>query len=408
MKMSLGQDSDSEDELPPAWEERATNDGYVYYVNHQSKSTQWTHPRTGKIKKVAGELPMGWERKIEEKTGKVIFIDHNNKTTTYIDPRLAFAIEEVPPSISEIRQRFDGSSTALQILHGRDLSGKLAIVTGSNVGIGYETAKSLAFHGCTVIMANRNQESTEEAIQRIGQERPHAARLLHFRPLDLTSLASCKHFETMIKMQFKHVDFLILNAGVMGTSHTVTPDGLEITFQVNHLSHFHLTMLLADLLDHTSRVVVLSSESHRFSNLKLEGLSEHSLSVSEAKYSSMMAYNNSKLCNVLFARELGKRWQNRGISVFVCHPGNLVSTSISRHWWLFRFFFALVRPFTKSLQQAASTTIYCAVAPELTGLTGIYFNNCFFCEPSQLSQNDQMSEKVWELSEKMIEHILNK
>ncbi|XP_055713158.1 WW domain-containing oxidoreductase [Phlebotomus papatasi] len=351
---------------------------------------------------------MGWERKIEEKTGKVIFIDHNNKTTTYIDPRLAFAVEEVPTSVSEIRQRFDGSSTALQILHGRALSGKLAIVTGSNVGIGYETAKSLAFHGCTVIMANRNEKSTEEAIAKIAQERPNAGRLLHFRPLDLCSLASCERFAKMIKVQFPHIDYLILNAGVMGMPHTLTEDGLEITFQVNHLSHFHLTLLLSDFLDHTSRVVVLSSESHRFANLKLEGLSEHHLSVSDAKYSSMMAYNNSKLCNVLFARELGKRWQNRGISVFACHPGNLVSTNISRHWWLFRLFFAIVRPFTKSLQQAASTSIFCAVAPELTGLTGIYFNNCFFCEPSQLSQNDQMSEKVWEISEKMIERILQK
>ncbi|XP_055683892.1 WW domain-containing oxidoreductase [Lutzomyia longipalpis] len=405
--MALAPDTDSEDELPPAWEERATNDGYVYYVNHHSKSTQWSHPRTGKIKKVAGELPMGWERKIEEATGKVIFIDHNNKTTTYIDPRLAFAVEEVAPSVSEIRQRFDGSSTALQILHGRDLSGKLAIITGCNVGIGYETAKSLAFHGCTVIMANRNEKATEEAIAKIGQERPHAAKLMHFRPLDLCSLKSCENFVKMIKVEFKHIDYLVLNAGVMGTAHTLTQDGLEMTFQVNHLSHFHLTLLLSDLLDHTSRVVVLSSESHRFSNLKLDGLSEHNLSVSESKYSSMMAYNNSKLCNVLFARELGKRWQNRGISVFVCHPGNLVSTSLSRHWWLFRLFFAIVRPFTKSLQQAASTTIFCLVAPELTGLTGIYFNNCFFCEPSQLSQNDQMSEKVWELSEKMIEQIIH-
>ncbi|GAB0094053.1 WW domain-containing oxidoreductase [Sergentomyia squamirostris] len=405
--MSYVPDSDSEDELPPAWEERATNDGYVYYVNHHSKSTQWTHPRTGKIKKVAGELPMGWERKIEDNTGKVIFIDHNNKTTTYIDPRLAFAIEEVSPNIGEIRQRFDGSSTALQILHGRDLSGKMAIVTGCNAGIGYETAKSLAFHGCTVIMANRNEKATEEAIEKIGRERAHAARLLHFRPLDLCTLASCEQFSKMIKAEFKHIDYLILNAGVMGMPHTLTDDGLEITFQVNHLSHFHLTHLLNDLLDHTSRVVVLSSESHRFSNLKLEGLSEQSLSVSEAKYGSMMAYNNSKLCNVLFARELGKRWQNRGISVFACHPGNLVSTSLSRHWWLFRFFFALVRPFTKSLQQAASTTIYCAVAPELTGLTGVYLNNCFFCEPSQLSQNEEMSVKLWELSENMIKNILN-
>jgi len=163
---------------------------------------------------------------------------------------------------------------------------------------------------------------------------------------------------------------------------------------------------LESLLDHTSRVIVLSSESHRFANLSVDNLTEQILSPIQSKYNWMMAYNNAKLCNVLFARELAKKWQNQGISVFVLHPGNMVSSNLALNWWPMRLLFSLVRPFTKSLQQAASTTVFCATATELTGLTGLYFNNCFFCEPSKLGQDDQLSEELWTLSESICKRIL--
>ena len=109
-----GPESDSEDELPPGWEERVTADGSVFYANHLTKHTQWTHPRTNVKKVVSGNLPFGWERCIDKSTGKVIYIDHENRRTTYTDPRLAFAVEE-KMSINDYRQRFDASSTALQV-----------------------------------------------------------------------------------------------------------------------------------------------------------------------------------------------------------------------------------------------------------------------------------------------------
>lgn len=162
----------------------------------------------------------------------------------------------------------------------------------------------------------------------------------------------------------------------------------------------------------------------------------------------MSAYNNAKLCNILFARELAKRWHHRNISVFCLHPGNMISSNLSRHFWLYRLFFAVVRPFTKSLvstiffkfsliiimifnnyfqQQGASTTgkkitisiykqkinlskfyslVYCATATELAGLTGLYFNNCYLCEPSKMSQKDSMSTKLWDVSKSMVSNIL--
>lgn len=148
-------------------------------------------------------MPVGWEKKIEENTGKIIFVDHQNQMTTYSDPRLAFAVEEAEQNVGEVRQRFDASSTALQVLHGRDLNGKLAIITGANTGIGFETARSLALHGCEVIMAGRNKKLTEEAIEKISLEKPLAGSKCRFVELDLASLRSVKEFIAQIKRDVK-------------------------------------------------------------------------------------------------------------------------------------------------------------------------------------------------------------
>ncbi|KAI1297427.1 WW domain-containing oxidoreductase [Halotydeus destructor] len=129
--------------------------------SHQDESTQWTHPESGKKKRVSGELPFGWEKTVEA-DGTVIFVE-----TSYTDPRLAFAVEDKEAG-DDVRQQFGASSTGLRVLQGRDLSGKVAIVTG---GIGYETCRALAYHGAPVIMACRETERVSVAIATIVSER---------------------------------------------------------------------------------------------------------------------------------------------------------------------------------------------------------------------------------------------
>ncbi|XP_015601890.1 WW domain-containing oxidoreductase [Cephus cinctus] len=398
-------ESDSEDEMPPGWEERATLDGNVYYVNHYTKGTQWTHPRTGRKKIVEGELPAGWERCVSE-DGKVLFVDHMNRTTTYTDPRLAFATEYREIS-QPVRQRFDASSTALSVLLGRDLRGKLALITGANTGIGFETARSLALHGCNVILACRDVQKAQEAVKKIQQEKENAlCEVLH---LNLASLRSVRDAAEKFKQRHRTLHILILNAGLFAVPYMLTEDGYETIFQVNHLSHFYLTLLLEHALRTCAspRVVIVSSESHRFSSIQsAEDIHPLTLSPPAYKYWSMGAYNDSKLCNMLFAQELARRWPS--VSVFSCHPGNMVSSDLSRYSWTFRLLFAIVRPFTKSLQQAASTTVFCATAPELEGATGIYFNNCYRCDPSNAALDPALAIRLWNISQEMIISIVKR
>ncbi|CAH2991111.1 unnamed protein product [Chilo suppressalis] len=340
-------DSDSDDDLPGGWVQKSTEDGNVYYVNSLTNKIQWTHPRTGRKKVIPKELPFGWSKTVDD-SGKILYVHNESGSKTDVDPRLAFAKDE-KKHVHDFRQRFDASSTAYQVLHGVDLSGKYALITGSNAGIGYETAKSLARHGCNILFANRNMESTQQAIKNIVRETNADEENLKAIHLDLASLQSVKKCALAVKTMFSdHLDMVILNAGVFGLPFTLTEDKLETTFQVNHLSHMYLALLLEPLLKRGSRVVFVSSESHRFANLK-NVFTQQTLSMSKDQYTSMMAYNNSKLFNVVTAKILSEEWKSKGIYVNSLHPGNMVYTNLSNSWWLFRLAFFLVRPFTKSL-----------------------------------------------------------
>ncbi|XP_031593073.2 WW domain-containing oxidoreductase isoform X2 [Oreochromis aureus] len=392
-------DTDSEDELPPGWEERSTKDGWVYYANHDEMKTQWEHPKTGKKKRCAGDLPYGWEQETDEK-GQIIYIDHINKRSTYFDPRHAFTVEDVVVK----PKRYDGNTAALEILQGRDLSDKVVLITGGNAGIGFETARSFALHGAHVILACRNLTRANKAVSLI-QEEWHKARV-EAMMCNLASLRSVREFAESFKAMKLPLHILVCNAAVCTQPYMLTEDNLESTFQICHLGHFLLVQCLQDVLRRSApaRVVVVSSESHRFTDL-LDSCGKVDLALlspSKKDYWSMLAYNRAKLCNILFSNELHRRLSPYGVTSNALHPGNMMYTSIHRSWWLMTFLFTLARPFTKSMQQGAATTVYCAVAPELEGLGGMYFNNCFRCQPSAQAQDPSSAASLWELSERLV------
>ena len=152
------------------------------------------------------------------------------------------------------------------------------MITGANCGIGFETARSLALHGATVVMACRNMDSAREKRSEILKERPEATiEILH---LDLTSLKSVKEMADIYLDKGWPLHILILNAGVFGLGFSVTDDGYETTFQVNHLAQFYLTRLLTKRMVDSApaRIVVVSSESHRFADLTADNMTVHKLS----------------------------------------------------------------------------------------------------------------------------------
>ncbi|XP_036010283.1 WW domain-containing oxidoreductase isoform X10 [Mus musculus] len=228
--------------------------------------------------------------------------------------------------------------------------------------------------------------------------------------LDLAVLRSVQHFAEAFKAKNVSLHVLVCNAGTFALPWGLTKDGLETTFQVNHLGHFYLVQLLQDVLCRSSpaRVIVVSSESHRFTDINDSSgkLDLSRLSPPRSDYWAMLAYNRSKLCNILFSNELHRRLSPRGVTSNAVHPGNMMYSAIHRNSWVYKLLFTLARPFTKSMQQGAATTVYCAVAPELEGLGGMYFNNCCRCLPSEEAQSEETARALWELSERLIQDRL--
>ncbi|XP_041745391.1 WW domain-containing oxidoreductase-like isoform X1 [Coregonus clupeaformis] len=282
-------DTDSEDELPPGWEEKSTKDGWVYYANHEEMKTQWDHPKTGKKRRCAGrlDLPYGWEQNTDDK-GQIFYVDHINKRNTYFDPRQAFTVEDVLVK----PKRYDGNTAALEILQGRDLSDRVVLITGGNAGIGFEIAKSFALHGAHVILACRNLSKASKAVRLIQQEW-HKARV-EAMMLDLASLRSVREFTDSFKAKKLPLHILICNAAVCTQPWRLTEDGLESTFQICHLGHFLLVQCLQAVLQSSApaRVVVVSSESHRFTDLldQCGTVDLAVLSPPQKDYWSMLAY----------------------------------------------------------------------------------------------------------------------
>ncbi len=288
---------------------------------------------------------------------------------------------------------FDRRSTADQVVDALDLSGRTAIVTGANAGIGFETARALASRGTTTILACRDPGRGEDAVDRIRRQHPKAEAELGI--LDLASLDSVRSFASSLCVE--KLDCLVCNAGCFGGGYRETVDGFERTVGVCHIGHFLLVRLLLDRLERASaaRVVVVSSEAHRYP----ARLNFNRLPLSRTAYSDVTAYGQAKLCNILFAKELHRRCADRGVTAYALHPGALVPTELGRDSVLATTVFRLARPFTKSVAQGAATSVFCATYPGLERHGGEYFRNCQLRTSSPETNRPAVARKLWQLSE---------
>ncbi len=236
-----------------------------------------------------------------------------------------------------------------------DQTGRVAIVTGANSGIGYETALALAQKGARVIMACRSEAKCNDATQQIMNQKPSGT--VEVIPLDLADLDSVRRFADTYRQRYNRLDLLINNAGVMMIpERQTTPQGFEMQFGTNHLGHFALTGLLMDLLLATpgSRIINVSSMAHRFGSIKPDDLQ------SEQAYNASGAYGQSKLANLLFTNELGRRLTAMGSDTIsaASHPG-WTATNLQQHSGMTRIMNPLV---AQKPPMGALPTLYAATA----------------------------------------------
>jgi len=323
------------------------------------------------------------------------------------------------PSKGQSKYGFTGETTAKEVVlrlreEGVTGEGQVILVTGTTHGIGMETVKALAVlpgPNVTLVLANRNIEAGKE------QEKELMAAsgkdlTVHHLPLDLSDFASIRSCAAGFKKFGLPLHVVILNAGVALSSYGETKQGIERTFGINHVGHFLLTQLLLDDLkqagseEKKSRVVVVASHSHDNGKIDFDDLP-----LKESAFATIIPcqapYAQSKLCNVLFANELHRRMQEEGSNVTASslHPASMTLSNIGNDSGLVRFALKAASFFTRSLEQAAATSVTVALSPELEGDGGKYFDMCVQARPLDAAEEERRSElagRLWSFTEDLI------
>jgi retinol dehydrogenase 12 len=271
-----------------------------------------------------------------------------------------------------------------------DLAGRTFMVTGGNTGIGRATAAGLASRGGRVYLACRSPDKGRAAVADIVAATGHDA--VAFLPLDLASLASVRECAERFLALGEPLHVLINNAGV-GGRRGITTDGFELTFGVNHLGHFALTAALLDRLAASApaRVVTVASDAH----YQAPGVDFAAVRRRTASITGMSEYAVSKLCNVLFSAELGRRTAARGITTYAVHPGVVASDIWRRVPWPVR---PLVKLRMLSPEQGATTSLYCATSSSVAAASGRYYENSRERDPSNIA-TPELARALWEHSQ---------
>jgi NAD(P)-dependent dehydrogenase (short-subunit alcohol dehydrogenase family) len=307
---------------------------------------------------------------------------------------------------------FGFSTTAAEALGDRDLSGKVAIVTGGYAGIGLETTRVLSGAGATVVVPARSAEKARANLEGIPR--------VELAAIDLLDPASIDAFARGFFAGGRPLDLLIDNAGIMACPLTRDGRGNESQFSANHLGHFQLTLRLWPALIRAggARVISLSSRGHRFSDVVFDDPN-----FDRRPYDKWKAYGQSKTANALFALGLDRRGRGHGVRAFSVHPG-AISTDLGRHLTDddLKAFHLIRRPDGgilpdatntrqfKTVPQGAATTVWCATSRQLDGLGGVYCEDCDIAEviPGDITLltgmapwacDPELAERLWSLSE---------
>jgi retinol dehydrogenase-12 len=267
----------------------------------------------------------------------------------------------------------------------------LVLLTGATRGIGRAAAVELARQGAEVALVGREPER----VQAVAREARAAAggAPVHEHVADLTLMADVRALVEEVRASYEHIDVLANNAGALFASRQETSEGLERTFALNHLAPFLLTNLLRDRLV-GGRVITTASDAHKSGRLDLDDLQ------SKKSYAAMRVYGTSKLCNILFTRELAKRAPELHANCF--HPG-VVRTGFGKNEnGIWKVLTTLAGPFFRSPERGARSLVWLSLSEEAASLTGEYVQDEKVLAPSAQAQDDVLAEGLWERSAQLV------
>lgn len=295
-----------------------------------------------------------------------------------------------------------------------DLTGKRAVVTGANVGLGFATALNLALRGAETHVVCRSERKCAKAVADIrARAKDQGIRVSVFPAIcDLSDLSSVRAFATAFATKHKELHILILNAGVMHSPYTLTTDNLEIQIAVNHVAHHYLANLLLPLARAASiqqPASIVSVTSNAMFNTYAEGVKLNEASLNdEASYDAIKAYGQSKLANMLFIQELAERVSNENIFVNAAHPG-AVFTELTRNWpvpeVLKSAFDTIYRAIAWDANDAALTQLYCATSPQVVAqnVRGKMFAPIArLCEPADHAKDRTLQTDLWTFTDELL------
>ena len=272
---------------------------------------------------------------------------------------------------------------------------RTAIVTGASSGIGLETALGLARAGMRVVMVGRDQARTAVA-RRLVVERSQSQRV-ETALADFASLAEVRRLADEILERCPRIDVLVNNAGLMSPRYRLSEDGYELTFAVNHLAPFLLTSLLLARISASTpaRIVTVASQAHHGARLALDDLAQ------PRDWGSLRAYARSKLCNILFTRELAARLAGRGVIATCLHPG-LVATAIGQRGGVKELAWRLAKPFMTSPAKGAGTSVFLATVADPAPFHGAYVVGKAATAPDPAALDPELARRLWDLSVRLV------
>jgi NAD(P)-dependent dehydrogenase (short-subunit alcohol dehydrogenase family) len=269
------------------------------------------------------------------------------------------------------------------------VQGKVVVITGATSGIGQVAAEGLAGMGARLVLVARDKVRGQATLARLRERAPGISHSIHYA--DLSRLVEMKRVAAEIAAAESRIDVLINNAGALFTSRQVTEDGLERTFAINHMAYVVLTHGLREQLiaSAPARVVNTASAAHNRAQLDFNDLQ------SAHGYRGFKVYGRSKLCNILYTRELARRWAGTGVTANSLHPGFVATRFGDQSGGLLSYIVGMAKMFAISPEKGADTIVYLASSPEVDHVSGGYFYQCRPATPSKEAQGDAAARRLW-------------